>query len=92
MIGVYFSDPSLKMYDNLFFYSILILIVSPQAILEALIFDLRFEKPSQIQAITIPRIIDKRDIIVQAQRFSFYNSYVYLNIYYVVELVKLSPL
>lgn len=35
--------------------------------MEALTIDLRFEKPSQIQAETIPRIIAGKDLIAQAQ-------------------------
>eukprot|EP01035_Chromulina_nebulosa_P020286 gene20286-26333_t len=50
--GIYFNHPDLKI---------------PLPILEALTVDMRFEKPSQIQAETIPRIIMGRDLIAQAQ-------------------------
>jgi len=50
--GCYFTDPRLKI---------------PEKIVEAIIYDLRFEKPSAIQAGTIPRIIDGADLIAQAQ-------------------------
>lgn len=68
--GLHFNSPSLKMYVVLFItISTLKLFVPvrPQPILEALTIDMRFEKPSQIQAETIPRIINGRDLIAQAQ-------------------------
>jgi ATP-dependent RNA helicase DDX19/DBP5 len=40
---------------------------SPQSILDALILDMRFEVPSEIQAVTIPRIVKGKNIIAQAQ-------------------------
>jgi len=40
---------------------------SPQAILDALVLDLRFEAPSEIQAVTIPRILKGKNVIAQAQ-------------------------
>ena len=42
---------------------------SPQKILDALILDLRFEFPSEIQAVTIPRIVQGRLIIL---RFNYF--------------------
>lgn len=50
--GIPFDDPSLAI---------------PKDILDALILDLRFEKPSEIQAVTIPRIMTGKNVIAQAQ-------------------------
>ena len=41
--------------------------ISPPAILDALTLDMRFDKPSAIQASTIPLILDGRNVIAQAQ-------------------------
>ena len=40
---------------------------SPPSILDALTLDMRFDKPSAIQASTIPLILDGRNVIAQAQ-------------------------
>ena len=50
--GILFSDPRLRI---------------PIPILEALTLDMRFDKPSAIQASTIPLILDGRNVIAQAQ-------------------------
>jgi len=50
--GIMFSDPRLRI---------------PTPILEALTLDMRFDKPSAIQASTIPLILDGRNVIAQAQ-------------------------
>lgn len=50
--GIYFSDPKLKI---------------PTPILESLTIEMRFEKPSKIQASTLPLILTGKDVIAQAQ-------------------------
>jgi ATP-dependent RNA helicase DeaD len=40
---------------------------SPQQILESLTLEMRFEKPSEIQASTLPLILDGHNVIAQAQ-------------------------
>lgn len=50
--GIFFSDPQLKI---------------PKPILESLTLEMRFEKPSKIQASTLPLILDGKDVIAQAQ-------------------------
>lgn len=40
---------------------------SPKPILEALTEEMRFEKPSQIQATTLPLILTGKNVIAQAQ-------------------------
>jgi ATP-dependent RNA helicase DDX19/DBP5 len=50
--GILFSDPSLHI---------------PRPILDALTVHMRFERPSQIQASTLPLILDHRNVIAQAQ-------------------------
>eukprot|EP00601_Ochromonadales_sp_CCMP2298_P013938 CAMPEP_0173235146 /NCGR_PEP_ID=MMETSP1142-20121109/10667_1 /TAXON_ID=483371 /ORGANISM="non described non described, Strain CCMP2298" /LENGTH=563 /DNA_ID=CAMNT_0014165361 /DNA_START=31 /DNA_END=1722 /DNA_ORIENTATION=- len=50
--GILFTDPSLKI---------------PPPILESLTLEMRFEKPSEIQASTLPLILDRHNVIAQAQ-------------------------
>lgn len=50
--GILFTDASLRI---------------PPAILDALTIDMRFEKPSEIQASTIPLILSNESVIAQAQ-------------------------
>jgi ATP-dependent RNA helicase DDX19/DBP5 len=50
--GLKFDDPSMRI---------------PQPIFEALTLDFNFVEPSGIQALTIPRIMNRRNIIAQAQ-------------------------
>ena len=40
---------------------------SPTPILESLTLEMRFEKPSEIQASTLPLILDGHNVIAQAQ-------------------------
>lgn len=42
-------------------------IFSPKPILESLTLEMRFEKPSEIQASTLPLILDGHNVIAQAQ-------------------------
>jgi len=50
--GILFTDPSLRI---------------PGPILESLTLEMRFEKPSEIQASTLPLILDGHNVIAQAQ-------------------------
>eukprot|EP00597_Dinobryon_sp_UTEXLB2267_P005711 CAMPEP_0170059962 /NCGR_PEP_ID=MMETSP0019_2-20121128/2055_1 /TAXON_ID=98059 /ORGANISM="Dinobryon sp., Strain UTEXLB2267" /LENGTH=543 /DNA_ID=CAMNT_0010265367 /DNA_START=35 /DNA_END=1666 /DNA_ORIENTATION=- len=50
--GIFFTDPSLRI---------------PQPILDSLTKEMRFEKPSEIQASTLPLILSNKSVIAQAQ-------------------------
>eukprot|EP01031_Cornospumella_fuschlensis_P030949 gene30950-37405_t len=50
--GILFSDPSLMI---------------PKPILESLTLEMRFEKPSEIQASTLPILLQRHNLIAQAQ-------------------------
>lgn len=71
---VTFEDPELNLYayyaliSRLFFkFNRRFLLCSPQFIRQALILKMGFERPSKVQAATLPLIMQQKNIIAQAQ-------------------------
>lgn len=50
----------------------------PAPILESLTLEMRFEKPSEIQASTLPLILDGNNVIAQAQSGAGTSSHAFI--------------
>lgn len=64
---IFFCRSTLEFYLTLIVFLFPIYLSSPKPILEALTLEMRFDKPSAIQATTIPLILSGANVIAQAQ-------------------------